>query len=88
LGDPSHYQSLDPKIFGRKWSISLGPQSGRSSIEFALKQIGRTDLLGNKDLVSAILKEVKSLGKRKTPIVIEKEFPDIVDRCVMNHEMD
>jgi 2-isopropylmalate synthase len=72
------YQSLNPEIFGIKSSMTLGIQSGLTAVELALKQIGRPEVAENKDLVVKILKEIKEIAKRGTPIDIEKELPTIV----------
>ena len=72
------YQSLNPEIFGIKSSMTLGIQSGFTAVELALKQIGRPEVAENKDLVVKILKEIKKLAKRGTPIDIDKELPAIV----------
>lgn len=79
--DEGLYQSLSPEILGRKSSLALGMQSGLTAVELALKQIGRNELAEDKDLVSKILKEIKEIAKRGTPIDIDKELPEIVERC-------
>ncbi|WP_445172565.1 homocitrate synthase/isopropylmalate synthase family protein [Microcoleus sp.] len=75
------YQSLNPEILGLKSSIALGMQSGLTAVKLALKQIGREELVENKYLVAKILKEIKEMVKRGTPIDIEKEFIEIIDNC-------
>ncbi|MGH7900908.1 MAG: LeuA family protein [Thermodesulfobacteriota bacterium] len=79
--DPWLYQSIDPALFDRRWQITLGVQSGRAAVELALERIGRFDVVDNKDLVGAIVKEIKAIAKRGRPIDIEEEFPAIVERC-------
>ncbi|AFZ22673.1 isopropylmalate/homocitrate/citramalate synthase [Cylindrospermum stagnale PCC 7417] len=79
--DEELYQSLSPEILGRKSSFALGMQSGLTAVELALKQIGRNELAEDKDLVAKILKEIKEIAKRGTAIDIEKELPEIVERC-------
>lgn len=79
--DEELYQSLNPEIVGRKSSFALGMQSGLTAVELALQQIGRADLVENKDLVAKILKEIKEIAKRGTPIDIDKELSEIVKRC-------
>ncbi|WP_071187883.1 2-isopropylmalate synthase [Trichormus sp. NMC-1] len=79
--DEMLYQSLNPQILGKKSSLALGMQSGYTAVELAMKQIGREELTKNKDLVAKILLEIKVIAKRGTPIDIEKELPEIVDRC-------
>ncbi|QYX33313.1 LeuA family protein [Sphaerospermopsis torques-reginae] len=82
--DESLYQSLNPEILGIKSNVALGMQSGCAAVEMALKQIGREDLVKNKDFVLKILQEIKEIAKRGTPIDIEKELPLIIDRCYAN----
>lgn len=79
--DERLYQSLNPEIFGIKSSIALGMQSGLTAVELALKQIGREELAENKYLVAKILKEIKEIAKKGTPIDIGKEFIEIIDNC-------
>ena len=79
--DERLYQSLNPEVFGIKSSIALGMQSGLTAVELALKQIGREELAENKYLVAKILKQIKEIAKRGTPIDIDKEFIEIIDNC-------
>ena len=79
--DESLYQSIDPKNLGFKSDIALGMQSGISAVLLALKQINREELIDDHDLVSKILKEIKEISKRGTPINIERELPSIVESC-------
>ena len=82
--EPSIYMSLDPRRFGVDWSVALGVQSGRHSIELALETIGREDLVVESDkapLVEMILDEVKSTATRGEPVEVMKEFLSIVWRC-------
>jgi len=58
--DPLHYQSLDPKPFGRKMEISLDHMSGLSSLQFALE---KNDLELDKEMMLATLKKVKEVGR-------------------------
>ncbi|MBD2625228.1 LeuA family protein [Trichormus variabilis] len=85
--DEMLYQSLDPQILGKKSSLALGMQSGYTAVELAMKQIGREELAENKDLVAKILQEIKAIAKRGTPIDIEKELPEIVERCNIKQMM-
>lgn len=85
--DEMLYQSLDPQILGKKSSLALGMQSGYTAVELAMKQIGREELAENKDLVAKILQEIKAIAKRGTPIDIEKELPEIVERCNLKQMM-
>ncbi|MFN0062596.1 MAG: LeuA family protein [Myxococcaceae bacterium] len=79
--DPTLYQSLDPDDVGRGWSLALGPQSGRASIELALELVERHDLAIDKDLVADILDEVKARGKSGGAIELGQAFLGIVWRC-------
>jgi 2-isopropylmalate synthase len=85
--DERLYQSLNPEILGIKSSLALGMQSGWAAVELAIKQIGREDLARNKDLITKILKEIKEISKRGTPIDIEKELPEIIERCTIKQLM-
>ena len=58
-------------------------QSGYTAVELAVKQIGREDLAKNKDLVAKVLQEIKVIARRGTPIDIDKELPEIVERCTI-----
>lgn len=82
--DSSLYQSLNPQIFSRQSNFALGMQSGRTAVALALKQIGRADIVGNEDLVSKILEEVKRIARRGTPINIQEELSAVVEQCEIN----
>jgi 2-isopropylmalate synthase len=74
------YLSLEPRDFGREWSIALGLQSGRSSMEMALRLIGRADVLDDPLLVARILAAVKDAGKTVGTDVL-RDLPAIVRHC-------
>jgi 2-isopropylmalate synthase len=59
--NPLHYQSLDPKPFGRKMEITLDHMSGISTVEYALKQLGE-DKVEN-GILKEILMRVKQVGQ-------------------------
>jgi len=59
----------------------LGMQSGVAAISLALKQINREDLISDRNLVAKILREIKEIAKRGTPINIERELPAIIESC-------
>lgn len=82
--DENLYQSLNPELLGLKSHFALGMQSGQAALEMALIQIGKGDLTLNKALVENLLQEIKEIAKRGTPIDIENELPDIVERCMMS----
>ncbi|HIK30265.1 MAG TPA: 2-isopropylmalate synthase [Oscillatoriales cyanobacterium M59_W2019_021] len=78
------YQSLNPEIFGIKSQFALGMQSGQAALEMALKQIGQGDLVRDREFVANLLEEIKEIAKRGTPIDIENELPEIVERYRMS----
>ncbi|MGH8769885.1 MAG: homocitrate synthase/isopropylmalate synthase family protein, partial [Burkholderiales bacterium] len=78
--DPVIYQSLDPELVGRNWTLSLGPQSGSRSVELALKLIDREDLAEDKELVSEVLAEIKTLTKSGVAMDVHREFLSVVWR--------
>ena len=82
--DEALYESLSPEILGRKPDLALGMQSGCTAVKLALKQIGKSALVDNPELVAKILQEIKAIAKRGTPIDIDKELPAIVERCANN----
>jgi 2-isopropylmalate synthase len=84
--DEALYESLSPKILGRKPDLALGMQSGCTAVKLALKQIGKSALVDNPELVAKILQEIKAIAKRGTPIDINKELPAIVERCTNSHQ--
>jgi 2-isopropylmalate synthase len=86
--DESLYQSLDPEILGMKSDFALGMQSGYTAVELAFKQIGRAELAENKDLVAKILREIKEIAKRGTPIDVETELPVIIEQCIIGKMMN
>lgn len=62
LRDPRHYQSLDPFAFGLQPDFSLDHMSGRAVLQHALESIAVGNL--DRDLVSAVLRQVKAVGKK------------------------
>ncbi len=75
--NPTHYQSLDPQIIGRKMSVSLDHMSGISSIEWALEKLS---IDADKPLIEQILKHVKSIGQKGRRVDLS-ELKHIVDWC-------
>jgi 2-isopropylmalate synthase len=61
IKNPLHYQSLDPKILGRKMEVSLDHMSGVSSIQWALEQL-KIEL--DRDHTLRVLESVKSIGQK------------------------
>ncbi len=80
--DPMLYQSLNLESLAHQNKLALGMQSGRNSIELALKQIGKEEMIENESLIKSIIKEVKFLAKQGTLIDIHNEFINLVNRCV------
>ncbi|MEI6427843.1 MAG: 2-isopropylmalate synthase [Pseudanabaena sp. ELA607] len=80
--DEALYQSLDPNLVGSQSMMALGLQSGRSAVELALKQIGKSELIADQALVTQALHKVKTMAKRGRPIEIEAEFAAIVEGCL------
>jgi amino acid adenylation domain-containing protein len=76
--DPDSYLSINPHRLGRDWDFALGMQSGATSIQLALKKIGRDDLMGNTEIVSQLLKEIKALVKKGKLIEIDETFVQLV----------
>jgi amino acid adenylation domain-containing protein len=81
MKNPSLYESLDPRLLGRQSKINLGLQSGSASIQFALRQIGRNDLVDHSVLVGKILEEVKTTARQRVAVDLATDFPAIVERC-------
>ena len=73
-----HYQSLDPTIVGRTMSVALDHMSGRSSVQYALEQIG--EAADDAELVDEILAQVKLAGEANRSIALA-ELRDIVAWC-------
>jgi 2-isopropylmalate synthase len=59
--NPLHYQSIDPKPFGRKMEISLDHMSGIASVQHCLEKIGDEYL--DQELVKEVLVKVKEVGQ-------------------------
>jgi 2-isopropylmalate synthase len=77
IKNPVHYQSLDPKIVGRKMEVSLDHMSGVSSIEWALHQM---NIEADSELILQILNTIKSIGQKGRSVELS-ELPHIVDWC-------
>lgn len=81
--DESLYQSLNPELLGRQSQFALGMQSGQAALEMALHQIGRSDLVKNRQLVAKLLQDIKEIAKRGSPIDIQNELPQLLERCLI-----
>jgi len=68
--NPLHYQSIDPKPFGRKMEISLDHMSGIASVRYSLEKIGQPDL--DQDLVKETLVKVKEVGQSGRTVSLEE----------------
>ena len=68
--NPLHYQSIDPKPFGRKMEISLDHMSGISSVTYCLENIGEADL--DQELVKEVLVKVKEVGQSGRTVSLEE----------------
>lgn len=75
--NPSHYQSLNPDILGRKTEICLDHMSGFSSVKYVMKQLG---INADKETITRVLDEVKLVG-RKGRTVDQDELRYIVELC-------
>lgn len=84
LIDPVHYESLHPRILGRKTQIALDHMSGLNSVKYALNEIGETHVPEN--LMLRILNRVKQVGKRGRVVDLD-ELKHITDWC-RHHEED
>ncbi len=75
--NPTHYQSLDPQIIGRKMTVSLDHMSGISSIEWALEKLS-IDV--DNTLKLQILAHVKTIGQKGRTVDLS-ELDHIVTWC-------
>ncbi len=75
--NPTHYQSLDPQIIGRKMNVSLDHMSGISSIEWALEKLS-VDV--DNALKLQILAHVKTIGQKGRTVDLS-ELEHIVTWC-------
>jgi isopropylmalate/homocitrate/citramalate synthase len=73
---PPSVEGYDPSVVGREREIALGKKSGRKSIEYALEQIGVTDMTA--EMMDAALVEVKRLGSAKKGRVSLDEFRGLI----------
>ena len=62
LIDPTHYQSLDPGLFGRRPDFCLDHMSGRAAVTHALERAGFRDL--PEEVILGVLADVKAVGRR------------------------
>ncbi|MEB3358227.1 MAG: hypothetical protein VKK04_15995 [Synechococcales bacterium] len=83
--DETLYQSINPKLLGKESQVSLGMQSGCTSVELILSQIGKIDLANDRTFVTKVLSEVKEMIKSGTPKEIESELKKIVELYAQGH---
>ncbi|MCB0352505.1 MAG: hypothetical protein KDD64_03245 [Bdellovibrionales bacterium] len=72
--NPCHYESLSPALFGRERAFALDHMSGKSSIQYALDQIGHAEEPG---LIEQLMREVKTIGESGR-VVSLREFSLLV----------
>ena len=82
LINPVHYQSVDPKILGKKMNVSLDHMSGLSSIEWALEQL---EIKYDNALAERVLALVKSIGQKGRSVDFT-ELRHIVEWCITEHK--
>lgn len=68
-------ETFDPNLFGEETEIVLGKKSGKYSIMYALREIGRE---ATEDQIKKMLELVKSRAILKKSIVSKEEFMQIV----------
>ncbi|MCG8417949.1 MAG: 2-isopropylmalate synthase [Proteobacteria bacterium] len=76
--DASHYQSLEPAMFGRKMTISLDHMSGLSSVRHAVEQL---EVELNREQLALVLSKVKEVGRHNRTVDLE-ELRHIVTWCL------
>ena len=69
LRDPTHYQSLDPALFGRQPEICLDQMAGLSALRHALDQVG---IEVEEERARLLLDEVKRVGSRGRRVLPEE----------------
>jgi len=75
--NPTHYQSLDPEIVGRKMMVSLDHMSGISSLQWALEKV---EIELDDDQLTEVLTVVKSIGQKGRTVNLA-ELKHIVEWC-------
>jgi len=80
--NPVHYQSVDPKILGKKMDVALDHMSGLSSVEWALEQL---EIQYDEPLAERVLAVVKSIGQKGRSVDFA-ELRHIVEWCVSEHK--
>ena len=75
--NPTHYQSLDPSIIGRKMDVSLDHMSGISSAQWAIDQL---EIEVDNALLERILEIIKSIGQKGRTVDLA-ELHHIIEWC-------
>ena len=81
--NPTHYESLNPELLGKKRTFSLDHMSGIASLKYALSLINESDL--TEELQLEVLTEVKNIGQ-KGKVVELTELPHIVHFIKQNYK--
>lgn len=81
--NPTHYESLNPELLGKKRKFSLDHMSGIASLKYALSFIGEKEL--SEDLQLEVLSQVKNIGQ-KGKVVELSELPHIVHFIKQNYK--
>jgi 2-isopropylmalate synthase len=77
LKNPTHYQSIDPAIVGRKMDVSLDHMSGLSSAQWAIDKL---EIEVDKELLERILEIIKSIGQKGRTVDLT-ELHHIIEWC-------
>jgi 2-isopropylmalate synthase len=75
--NPTHYQSLNPLIVGRKMDVSLDHMSGISSAQWAIDQL---EIEVDTCLLERILEIIKSIGQKGRTVDLS-ELKHIIEWC-------
>jgi homocitrate synthase NifV len=78
LKDPSTYESLSPKTFGRVREIVLGKHSGMASVTGALQSLG---LSADKDRTQWVLAQVQQRSMQTKRVIRTEELLDFYRRA-------
>jgi len=81
--NPTHYESLNPELIGKKRHFSLDHMSGLAALKYALELLNINSLDDAAQL--KILSEVKAIGQ-KGKIVELNELPHIVEYTKQNNK--
>ncbi|MBI1933528.1 MAG: 2-isopropylmalate synthase [Ignavibacteriales bacterium] len=81
--NPTHYESLNPELFGKERHFSLDHMSGIASLKYALKLLNLDNI--DQETQNAVLSEVKALGQ-KGKVVELSELPHIIEFTLQNYK--